>query len=167
VNEVDPPPDPPDWFDKTNTEHSPKVFALAAGSGLELRLVHDSKEPHRAVELWTSRTIYWLDAERACIAVIDRQSGKFEEEHSFLGARLAGGEERDGAGALSLAHPYPLPGMRAVFLLQFGEKHRYGRTSVVENVILRVRVTNVNTEEDKEPTWDAITGRTGQTILGP
>ena len=38
-----------------------------------------------------------------------------------------------------------------VFILQFGEKHRYGRTSTVENVILRVRVTNVNTEEEKEP----------------
>ena len=167
MNEVDP-PDAPDWVsEKTNTEHHPKVFALSAGSGLELRLVHDSKGPHRAVELWTQRTIYWLDAERTCIAVIDRGTMKTEAEHSFLGARLAGGEERDGAGALSLAHPYPLPGMKAVFLLQFGEKHRYGRTSMVENVILRVRVTNVNTEEEKEPTWDVITGRTpAGTILG-
>jgi hypothetical protein len=151
----------PDWSDKTNNDRSPKVFALAAGTGLELRLVHDSKEPPRAVEIWTSRTMYWLDAERRCIAVIDRETNQLEEEHSFLGAELAGGEERDGAGALSLAHPYPLPGMKAVFLIQFGEKHRYGRTSTVENVILRLRVTNVNTEEEKEPTWDAIIGRTG------
>jgi len=152
-------PDPPDWQDKTHADPG-KVFSLASGSGLELRLVHDSHEPTRAVELWTSRRIYWLDSNRICIGVYDRQSGQQDVEHSFLGGQLAGGEERDGAGALSLADPYPLPGMKAVFLLRMGEKHRYGRTSAVEHVIVRLRVTNVKTEEEKEPTWDAITGRT-------
>jgi hypothetical protein len=165
VNEPDP---PSEWEpEKTNAEKGPKIFALAAGTGLELRLVHDSSEPQRAVELWTSRTIYWLDAERRCIAILDRQSGRADLEHSFLGARLAGGEDRDGQGALSLADPYPLPGMKAVFLLQFGEKHRYGRTSTVEGVIVRVRVTNVSSEDEKEPTWDVITGRAGRVVLGP
>jgi hypothetical protein len=168
VKKVDPPAEwTEEWQrDKTEADRQ-KIFALESGSGLELRLVHDSDEPQRAVELWTARTLYWLDSNRACISVLDRESGRTEKDHPFLGARLAGGEDRDGSGALSLADPYPLPGMKAVFLVQLGEKHRYGHTSAVERVIVRVRVTNVDTEAQKEPTWDAITAQTRKkTMIG-
>ena len=120
--------------------------------GLELQLIHDSREPPRFIELWTRSRIYWIDQERLCVAAFERKTGVQDVVHPFLGARLAGGEEQRHEG-VSMSTPLPLPGMKAVFQIRGG---RYGRTSALARVIVRVRMNNVEAEGE-DPMWNEIT----------
>jgi len=122
--------------------------------GIELQLVHDSREPPRWIEIWTRQRVYWIDTDRMCVAVFDRVTKAQDAVHPFLGGRLAGGEEQRHQG-ISLSNPVPLPGMKAVLQMTGG---RYGRTSAIERVVLRVRMSNVEAD-DQDQGWHEITKR--------
>lgn len=145
----------PDDDEGTLNEEEGRLFASRDDAlGIELQLIHDSREPPRWVEIWTRQRVYWLDVDRLCVAVFDRLTKHQDLAHPFLAGRLAGGEELRQEG-VSLSNPLPLPGMKAVFQMPGG---RYGRTSPVERVILRVRMNNVEGEE-MDRGWDEITHR--------
>jgi hypothetical protein len=92
-----------------------------------------------------------------CVEVLDRQSGRPDADHHFVGARLGGGQRKEGT-QLRLSHPFPIPGTEAVFKLPPGRQGRFGQTSKVEKVVLRLRVANIPLL-DAEPIWEEITGR--------
>ncbi|MBI4954910.1 MAG: hypothetical protein HY908_23005 [Myxococcales bacterium] len=112
--------------------------------------------PWRAVEVWTRNRIYGLDAQLTCIEVIDRISGRAEHNHVMLGARLSGGQRRDGS-VVSISQPFPVPGTDAVFKHQPARKGAFGRTSRVERVVVRVRVTDVSFGGNDDDEWARIT----------
>jgi hypothetical protein len=137
-------------------------FPAVARPPIEVVLVDEDKPESannrwRAVEIWTRNRIYALDATMTCFAVIDRATGRAEATHSFVGARLGGGQRREG-GYLRIAHPFPVPGTEAVFKLPTGKRGPFGQTSVVERVVLRIRVTTAALLQ-AEPAWDEITGK--------
>lgn len=125
-----------------------RVFTTAQHDlGFDVRLVHDSREPWRSIELWTARSVYWLDQDRTCIAVISRETGAVDASHQFLGARLVGGQQRSEHG-VSVAQPLPIPGMSAVFRLKSG----FSKTSAVEQIVVQVKIDNV-APDGPEPDW--------------
>jgi hypothetical protein len=112
-----------------------------AAEHVEICLVEDAvsvtEKPKawRAIEIWTKRRVYGLDASFTCIEVLSRETGQPEPKHTMLGARLSGGRRRND-GTQRFAFPLPLPGMEAAF--SRGKKH--GFTSPVERVVLRIRM---------------------------
>lgn len=128
---------------------------------IEVELVEQDDLPSaarrwRAVEIWTRNRIYAIDATMTCIEVINRTTGRPEANHSFLGARLGGGQRREG-NSIKLSHPLPVPGTEAVFKLPSPRRGAFGQTSKVERVVLRVRVATALLA-DAEPAWKEITG---------
>ncbi len=109
------------------------------------------------VEIWTRNTIYALDSHLVCIAVIDQTSRKIHNDHALRGARLVGGQLRDGE-TMELSHPFPRPGSEAVFEQSKGRQVRFSQTSSVTRVVLRLRVLTVSSDAIL-PTWEEITGR--------
>jgi hypothetical protein len=109
----------------------------------------------RAFEVWTGNRVYAIDGHMTCFGVMDRSTGKPDQKHAFLGARLMGGERRDGT-TMSLSYPVPTVGSEAVFQVKSGTRGRYGHTSPVEKVVLRIRVT-LATFDDPESMWEEIT----------
>ena len=109
------------------------------------------------VEIWTRNTIYALDSRLVCIAVIDQNSRQTHAGHALLGARLVGGQLRDGE-SMELSHPFPRPGSEAVFEQSKGRQVRFSQTSSVTRVVLRLRVLTVSSD-NLLPTWEEITGR--------
>lgn len=109
------------------------------------------------VEIWTRNTIYALDSHLVCIAVIDQNTRRAHGEHALLGARLVGGQLRDGE-TMELSHPFPRPGSEAVFEQSKGRQVRFSQTSSVTRVVLRLRVLTVSSD-NLLPTWEEITGR--------
>jgi hypothetical protein len=129
-------------------------------AGLEVAIVEEhavSARPGqwRAVEVWTANRVYAIDGNMTCFGVMERASGQVDERHTFLGARLMGGEVRD-AGSMKMTHPLPVPGTEAVFQVKSGTKGRYGRTSKVERVVLRIRAT-LAIIDNPEAMWEDIT----------
>ncbi len=108
------------------------------------------------VEIWTRNTIYALDSRLVCIAVIDQSSRRSHPDHALLGARLVGGQQRDGE-SMELSHPFPRPGSEAVFEQTKGRQVRFSQTSTVTRVVLRLRVLTV-ASDNLLPTWEEITG---------
>ena len=109
------------------------------------------------VEIWTRNTIYALDSRLVCIAVVDQNTRRAHAEHALIGARLVGGQKRDGE-AMELSHPFPRPGSEAVFEQSKGRQVRFSQTSTVTRVVLRLRVLTV-ASDNILPTWEEITGR--------
>lgn len=109
------------------------------------------------VEIWTRNTIYALDSRLVCIAVVDQNTRRAHSEHALIGARLVGGQRRDG-DAMELSHPFPRPGSEAVFEQSKGRQVRFSQTSTVTRVVLRLRVLTV-ASDNILPTWEEITGR--------
>ncbi|MCA9607535.1 MAG: hypothetical protein KC619_18135 [Myxococcales bacterium] len=109
------------------------------------------------VEIWTRNTIYALDSRLVCIAVIDQNTRRIHADHALLGARLVGGQLRDGE-SMELSHPFPRPGSEAVFEQSKGRQVRFSQTSSVTRVVLRLRVLTVSSD-NLLPTWEEITGR--------
>lgn len=108
------------------------------------------------LEIWTQNTIYALDSRMICIDVIDQLSKRSLGEHALRGARLVGGQTRDGA-TLELSHPFPRPGSEAVFEQLQGRHVRFSQTSSVTRVVMRLRVLTV-AQEQLLPTWEEVTG---------
>jgi hypothetical protein len=111
------------------------------------------------VEIWTRNTIYALDSRLVCIDVIDQHSRRSINEHALLGARLVGGQRRDG-DAMELSHPFPRPGSEAVFEQSKGRQVRFSQTSSVTRVVMRLRVLTVASDH-LLPAWEEITGQHG------
>lgn len=129
---------------------------------IDIDLVHERRsapladQPWVFVEVWTRNTIYALDAHLVCIDVIDQITKRSQPKHKLLGARLVGGQAREGT-AMELSHPFPRPGAEAVFEQQQGRQVRFSQTSPVLRVVLRLRVLTV-TPEQLLPTWEEVTG---------
>lgn len=107
----------------------------------------------RAIEVWTRHNVYGIDSAMTCFEIIDRATGKPDEAHAMLGAKLGGGRLRE-ADFVRYAYPLPIPGMAAMFTQ--GRKHGY--TSTVDRVVVRVRVLQAR-PDDALPTWDEIASR--------
>ena len=146
----------------TNPEHGPPAAAPALD--IEVALVHEkgvSSRPGqwRAFEIWTAKSVYAIDGQMLCFGVMDRKSGHADERHAFLGARLMGGERKED-GALSFSHPLPVPGSDAIFQIKGAAKSptrgRFGHTSPVEKVVVRIRVTHAPLESG-DKLWEEIT----------
>jgi hypothetical protein len=128
---------------------------------IEVHVIHERSggrpSPWRAVEIWTENRIYAVDGSMRCVAVIDRGTSHPDDKHSFLGARLIGGEHKDGEGNMAFSHPLPTPGHEAVFQVASATRGRYGHTSPVERVLLRIRVTHASLEGETDAVWEEIT----------
>ena len=119
----------------------------------ESQLPGGERRPWRACEVWTKRRIYGLDSTFKCVEILERASGRPEETHELLGARLGGGRLRE-KDTVKFSYPLPLPGMEAMFT----KAKKHGYTSAVERVIVRIRVLHV-APDDQSPTWDEIASR--------
>jgi hypothetical protein len=115
------------------------------------------------VEIWTRNTIYALDSRLVCIAVVDQNTRRTHPDHALIGARLVGGQRRDGE-AMELSHPFPRPGSEAVFEQSKGRQVRFSQTSTVTRVVLRLRVLTV-ASDNLLPTWEEITGSHSAVLL--
>lgn len=113
-------------------------------------------QPWVFLEIWTRNTIYALDARLVCIDVVDQLSKRSHGDHPLRGARLVGGQAREGE-AMELSHPFPRPGAEAVFEQMQGRHVRFSQTSTVTRVVMRLRVLTV-TPEQLLPTWEEVTG---------
>jgi hypothetical protein len=113
-------------------------------------------QPWVFLEIWTRNTIYALDARLVCIDVVDQLTKRSQGEHPLRGARLVGGQAREGE-AMELSHPFPRPGAEAVFEQLQGRHVRFSQTSTVTRVVMRLRVLTV-TPEQLLPTWEEVTG---------
>lgn len=113
-------------------------------------------QPWVFLEIWTRNTIYQLDGRLVCVDVIDQSTRKSHGEHPLRGARLVGGQWRDG-DTMELSHPFPRPGSEAVFEQTSGRHVRFSQTSTVTRVVMRLRVLSV-TPEQLLPTWEEVTG---------
>ncbi len=116
---------------------------------VEVFLVHHDPStasrayPWRALEIWTRNRVYICDSAFRCIEVLNRASGRAEPDHAFIRANLTGGQRRDGS-TLELSQPLPLPGTEAVFRHDDKRRARFGQTSKVERVVLRIHVLNAS-----------------------
>lgn len=113
-------------------------------------------QPWVFLEIWTRNTIYALDARLVCIDVVDQITKRSHGDHPLRGARLVGGQAREG-DAMELSHPFPRPGAEAVFEQMQGRHVRFSQTSTVTRVVMRLRVLTV-TPEQLLPTWEEVTG---------
>ncbi|MBX3222197.1 MAG: hypothetical protein KF795_16890 [Labilithrix sp.] len=131
----------------------------AAGKSVELFVIDETqlpggeRKPWRAAEVWTKRRVYGLDSTFKCVAILDRETGRPELGHEMLGARLGGGRLRE-KDTVRFSYPLPLPGMEAMFM----KAKKYGYTSIVERMIVRIRVLHTSSA-DAVPTWDEIASR--------
>ncbi len=112
--------------------------------------------PWTFLEIWTRNTIYALDARLHCVDVIDQGTKRSLLDHPLRGARLVGGQIREG-DAMELSHPFPRPGSEAVFEQAQGRHVRFSQTSSVTRVVMRLRVLTV-TPDQLLPTWEEVTG---------
>jgi len=111
------------------------------------------RTPWRAYEIWTMNRVYGLDASYKCIEVLDRTTGKLETDNTMLGARFGGGRRQRG-NSVVYSYPFPLEGSEAMFI----RDHKYGCTSTVERIVVRVREFRVRSV-DAPPTWEELAGK--------
>ena len=141
---------PPTFDDATVTTLPPFV---------EVELVYETgrpgmdMSPWRSFEVWTRNRIYSTDWSMVCIEVRDRKTGKVDPTHTFLGAKLSGGQTREDH-AIEVTYPCPRPGCEAVF--EHPKRRGFMTTSTVVRVVLRLRVLTVP-HEQLDPTWDELT----------
>lgn len=133
-----------------------------ATPAVDIDLVYEKRSaplpdaPWTFLEIWTRNTIYALDARLSCIDVIDQATKRSLLDHPLRGARLVGGQIREG-DAMELSHPFPRPGSEAVFEQAQGRHVRFSQTSSVTRVVMRLRVLTV-TPDQLLPTWEEVTG---------
>ena len=153
--------------DMTPPEGTPDEPAQRPLIEVEVRRISSAnllgKRTQCAYEIWTKNRVYGLDANLACIEVIDLASGRSEKKHPFIGARLVGGQNRTEAGN-ELTFPLPTPGAEAVFqAVDANKRVRLSITSRVTRVILHVQRVQVGTEQ-RDSTWDQIASSRGPTL---
>lgn len=134
-------------------------LARPAGKGVEIVVIDETqvpggeRKPWRAAEVWTKRRVYGLDTTFKCVEILDRETGRREIGHEMLGARLGGGHLRE-KDTVRFSYPLPLPGMEAMFM----KAKKYGYTSLVERMVVRVRVLHAASDEAL-PSWEEIASR--------
>lgn len=139
-----------------------KAMARRGQPAVDIDLIHERRtaplpdQEWTFVEIWTRNTIYALDSRLLCIAVVDQKSRRSHPDHALLGARLVGGQQRDGE-SMELSHPFPRPGSEAVFEQNKGRQVRFSQTSTVTRVVMRLRVLTVASDH-LLPTWEEISG---------
>ena len=128
--------------------------------GIEIELVQETRKAPfhdstwRMLEVWTQNSIYAIDPSMRCFDVIDRASLRPLSEHALLGARLVGGQLQTEQG-VELAHPFPQPGMEAVFeRVLRGGVASFSYSSAVNRVVLRLR--RVHVEGASEQLWGGL-----------
>jgi hypothetical protein len=147
---------------QTSGRRSPPAAPRRGQPAVDIDLIHERRtaplpdHEWTFVEIWTRNTIYALDSRLVCIAVVDQSTRKNHAGHALLGARLVGGQQRDG-DTMELSHPFPRPGSDAVFEQSKGRQVRFSQTSTVLRVVLRLRVLTVASDSIL-PTWEEITG---------
>lgn len=161
-----PPPPPPPAGLRRETPVNPasteasQMAVVTRGPLVEVDVSYEqgvspSAEPLRvAVEVWTQNNVYAMDARMRCVTVRSQEDKALVEDHPFLGTRLVGGQIK-GEGSVEMSYPLPRPGSFAVFEGRRGKKRRFSRTSVVERVVLRLRVVTV-TGPDATPSWEHL-----------
>lgn len=134
-----------------------------APAGVEIELIHETRQTPfhdptwRMLEVWTQNSIYAIDTAMRCFDVIDRSSLRPLAEHALLGARLVGGQLQTEKG-VDLAHPFPLPGMEAVFeRVLRGGAASFSYSSAVTRVVLRLR--RVHVEGASSQLWGELSGQ--------
>jgi hypothetical protein len=130
---------------------------------VEVELVHEVRvppyveQPWRMLEIWTQNRIYAIDATMHCIDVVDQATRESVPDHGLLGAKLVGGQHRDG-DLMHLSHPFPRPGTEAVFEQMPTKKEAsFSTSSTVTRVVLRLRHVTIG-KGVAVPTWDEIAG---------
>ncbi|MEZ4225864.1 MAG: hypothetical protein R3B13_33260 [Polyangiaceae bacterium] len=119
-------------------------------------LATHARRPPPAYEVWTKNRVYNLDTSLICTEVIELSSGRTDEGHQLIGARLVGGQRRRDEGN-ELSYPLPVPGTDAVFQRKDAKgRVRLVMTSKVTRVILHVQRVVV-VADNSEHTWDQIT----------
>jgi hypothetical protein len=108
-------------------------------------------------DIFTKNRIYRVNSMLTCIEVIDRATGKSDPRHAMLGARMGGGQRRE-KGRVEIADPLPLPGMDVVFKQTDERGGKFGHTSRVERVVLRIRVCAFRVD-NTQPVWEEITSQ--------
>ncbi len=128
---------------------------------VEVELVHEIRSPPyvdrpwRMLEIWTQNRIYAINCNMICIDVIDQANQKSDPGHRLLGAKLVGGQHREG-DTLQLAQPFPRPGTEAVFeQATKSAGARFSQSSTVARVVLRLRQVTISSGSEI-PTWDEI-----------
>ena len=115
--------------------------------------------PVTLLEIWTRNRIYHCDVKMICIAVVDRATGRTDPQHPLFGARLTGGERSSKVSqAVELVYPLPVPGTEAVFRQEGSRRGQFGKTSVIERIVMRISKVRVGAKET-EPSWEELTGR--------
>jgi hypothetical protein len=130
-----------------------------AYAGIEVVVVDEQhvagveRKAWRAAEVWTKRRVYGLDSTFRCVEILDRETGRPEPGHPMLGARLSGGRMRD-EDEVRFSYPLPLAGMEAMF----SKDKKHGYTSVVERMVVRVRVLHTAADE-AIPSWEELAAK--------
>lgn len=139
--------------------------------GIEVELVNETRKAPfhdptwRMLEIWTQNSIYAIDASMRCFDVIDRSSLRPLGEHALLGARLVGGQLETASG-VDLSHPFPLPGMEAVFeRVMRGGVASFSYSSAVNRVVLRLR--RVHVEGATTQLWGEISNESVAPAVRP
>ena len=157
----------------TTSPPAPPAGAAAAsptGSGdpwsrapaVEVELVYERKSPPyvdrpwRMLEVWTQNRVYGIDATMRCVDVVDQGTQQVIPSHGLIGARLVGGQRREGE-KMHLSHPFPRPGTEAVFEQAAGRLSSFSHSSTVTRVVLRLRMITIG-PGGQVPTWDEIVG---------
>jgi hypothetical protein len=154
--------------------HAAPMLAAASARrvstpAVDIDLVHETRSaplpdtPWTFLEIWTRNTIYALDSRLFCIDVLDQGTKRSLLDHPLRGARLVGGQVREG-DAMELSHPFPRPGSEAVFEQAQGRHVRFSQTSSVTRVVMRLRVLTV-TPDQLLPTWEEVTGQHSREAL--
>jgi hypothetical protein len=130
----------------------------AVGAGLEVRYSEgtESYGPHGwcMLEISTQNRVYRLNSSLVCFEVADITTKKPAAAHGLLGARLVGGQKRDG-DALTLIHPFPVAGSEAVFEKRTKDVVSLSTSSTVQRVVLNLR--RVRAGAGERTSWDQIT----------
>lgn len=139
--------------------------------GIEVELVNETRKAPfhdptwRMLEIWTQNSIYAIDSTMRCFDVIDRSSLRPVGEHALLGARLVGGQLETDKG-VDLSHPFPLPGMEAVFeRVLRGGAASFSYSSAVNRVVLRLR--RVHVEGATTQLWGEISNESAAPAVRP
>ncbi|MCU0659116.1 MAG: hypothetical protein MUF64_28830 [Polyangiaceae bacterium] len=140
----------------------PKAASFKAPQGIEIELVQENRKAPfqdvtwRMLEVWTQNSIYAIDSSMKCFDVIDRAQLRPVGDHALLGARLVGGQVQTEHG-VELAHPFPLPGMEAVFERAMrGGVASFSYSSAIQRVVLRLR--KVHVEGASAQLWGEFSG---------
>jgi hypothetical protein len=127
------------------------------GDGLEVRYSEGTESYGPAgwcmLEISTQNRVYRLNSALVCFEVADIETKKPAAAHGLLGARLVGGQKRDG-DALTLIHPFPVVGSEAVFEKRTKDVVSLSTSSTVRRVVLNLRRVRAGTGE--RTSWDQI-----------